>query len=594
MRTKVDARALVAVLALLGAGAQPARAAEGNVHQVYITASSPLEGVRWYTQHMKCQPIADPTDTASCGRVELVFLVQPTQGGTQGTGVNHISFSFPNLPAKMAELEKVGVRGAGVRLQRFPDGALFHDVPGLFKLGFIFDPWGTRIELVEDPETVGFHHVHLSATDPTATLAWYRKMFGGKPSRLKGQVDGLLYDNGVWVLAARQEEGKPASTEGRAVDQVAFVAKDFNQAAADLRKQGLTLKDLPAAKSGAKGALLQGPDNVRVALVEPGFTRVTVVTRGQTPVAAAADPAARAKYTTPKTPWGEPDLQGVYTGNSAHGIPLERPKDLADVNTLTAEQADARRERGTLGSIWGYEREWRDTTIGYVKTAPSTQVAMIIDPPDGRMPAMTTEGMQRAAEARRAAASEEGNPNPGYGLPSGPEDLSPYVRCITRGLPGMMMPSVYNNGLQIFQGPGYVTIQKEMVHETRVIPTKPRPGVAPALTTWLGDSQGRWEGDTLVVETTKFNGRASFRGESANMKLTERFTRIAPDVIEYRFTVDDPTTWTKPWTAMFTFDKDDEQYELVEYACHEGNYGLTNILSGARKREKDQAAGSKK
>jgi catechol 2,3-dioxygenase-like lactoylglutathione lyase family enzyme len=589
----VSARALVAVLALVAAGAETARAAEANVHQVYITASSPSEGVRWYVRHMKCEAVADRTDTAKCGRVDLVFLVQPTMGGTQGTGVNHIGFSFPDLKAKMTELEKVGVRGAGVRLQRFPDGATFHDVPGLFKLGFVFDPWGTRIELVEDPEVTGFHHVHLSAMDPTATLAWYRKMFGGKPARLKGQIDGLLYD-GVWVLAARQEEGKPANTEGRAIDSVAFVVKDFDQASADLRKQGVTfVKQLPASGGGSKkGALLAGPDNVRVAVVEPGFTTMTVVARGSTPAVAAAD--SRGPYTTPRTPWGEPDLQGLYTGNSAHGIPLERPKDLAAVNTLTAEQAEARRERGTLGSIWGYEREWRDTTLGYVKTAPSTQVAMIIDPPDGRLPSLTAEGTRLAEAARRAAASEEGNPNPGYGLPAGPEDLAPFVRCITRGLPGGMMPIVYNNGLQVTQGPGYVTITKEMIHETRVIPTRPRPHVASNLTSWLGDSQGRWEGDTLVIETTNFNGKASFQGSSANMKLIERFTRVAPNVLEYRFTVDDPTTWTKSWTGMMAFDKDDEQYELVEYACHEGNYGIRNILSGARAREKQSQGAAKK
>jgi len=591
--TNVSARALVAVLALAAAGAETARAAEANVHQVYITASSPSEGVRWYVRHMKCEAVADRTDTAKCGRVDLVFLVQPTMGSTQGTGVNHIGFSFPDLKAKMTELEKVGVRGAGVRLQRFPDGATFHDVPGLFKLGFLFDPWGTRIELVEDPDVTGFHHIHLSSTDPTATLAWYRKMFGGKPAKLKGQIDGLSYD-GVWVLAARQEEGKPATTEGRAIDSVAFVVKDFDQAAADLRKQGATIvKQLPASGgSTKKGALIAGPDNVRVAVVEPGFTTMTVVARGSTPVAGAADP--RGPYTTPRTPWGEPDIQGLYTGNSAHGIPLERPKDLASVNNLTAEQAEARRERGTLGSIWGYEREWRDTTLGYVKTAPSTQVAMVIDPPDGRLPSLTAEGTRLAEAARRAAASEEGSANPGYGLPAGPEDLAPFVRCITRGLPGMMMPIVYNNGMQITQGPGYVTITKEMIHETRVIPTKPRTHVASNLTSWLGDSQGRWEGDTLVIETTNFNGKASFQGSSANMKLIERYTRVAPNVLEYRFTIDDPTTWTKSWTAMMAFDKDDEQYELVEYACHEGNYGIRNILSGARAREKQSQGAARK
>jgi hypothetical protein len=211
---------------------------------------------------------------------------------------------------------------------------------------------------------------------------------------------------------------------------------------------------------------------------------------------------------------------------------------------------------------------------------------MVIDPPDGRLPPLTADGLRRAEEARRAAASEETARGGTYGLPQGPEELSSYVRCITRGLPGMMTPSIYNNGLQIVQGPGFVTIQIEMIHETRVIPTKPRPRVGSDLPSWLGDSQGRWEGETLVIETTNFNGRASFRGSSAGMKLVERYTRIAPNVLEYRFTVDDPTTWTKPWTAMFTFDKDDDQYELVEYACHEGNYGMTNILSGARAKEK--------
>src|SRR5207244_11751210 len=127
---------------------------------------------------------------------------------------------------------------------------------------------------------------------------------------------------------------------------------------------------------------------------------------------------------------------------------------------------------------------------------------------------------------------------------------------------------------QIVQGPGFVTIQKEMIHETRVIPTKPREKVGPGLTTWLGDSQGGWDGDTLVVETTNFNGRAPFQQESADMKLTERWTRIGHDQLEYKFTVNDPKIWTKPWTGLLVFDKDDTQYELVEYACHEGNYGM--------------------
>lgn len=147
MTMKPGCGALVAVVALLAAP-DAARAADANVHQIYITTSGPSEGVRWYAQHMKCESIPDRPDAAKCGPVELVFVSQPTQGSTQGTGLNHISFSFPDLKAKMTELEKVGVGGTGVRLQRYPDGATFRDVPGLFKVGFIFDPWGTRIELV--------------------------------------------------------------------------------------------------------------------------------------------------------------------------------------------------------------------------------------------------------------------------------------------------------------------------------------------------------------------------------------------------------------------------------------------------------------
>ena len=348
-----------------------------------------------------------------------------------------------------------------------------------------------------------------------------------------------------------------------------------------MRQRGVEFDEEPAApengRSSAKRAFARGPDNVTVAIVETGFAGV------EAEVVAAVTSGAREPYDTPRTRWGEPDLQGVWTGNAAHGMPLERPADLAAVETLTPDQAAARRERGTLRSIWGYEREWRDTTLGYDKMTPSTRVAMIIDPPDGRLPAMTPEGKRMADKTRQAREQYANVP------PAGPEDLSAYVRCITKGLPGMMMPSIYNNGLQIVQGPGYVAIQKEMIHEARAIPTKARDPLGPKLTSWLGDSQGRWEGDTLVVETTRFNNKASFRGSTANMKLTERFTRIGPAKLEYEFTVDDLTVWTRPWTAMFTFDLDNDQYELVEYACHEGNYGMFNILSGARTRDREAA-----
>ena len=570
--------ALVAAVASLVLSPALARAAD--YHHVHITGASPSEGVRWYTRHLDCEPVADRPDAANCDGVELIFMVQPTMGSTQGTGVNHIGFSYPDLTAKMAELEAVGVRGSGIRLQRFPDGSTVRDVPGLFKIAFIFDPWGTRIEMVEDSDNLGFHHIHLSATDPAATLAWYQDVFGGEPASLKGRLDGLLFGD-VWVLVSEHADGTPATTRGRALDHIGFVVPDLDAAAADMRRKGIVFQEEPTVPEGgrtsAKRAFIVGPDNVRLAVVEIGWAGV-VIERAPEAVTVDAEP-----YTVPRTPWGEPDMQGVWTGNSAHSIPLERALDAAEVDALTPVEAEARRERGTLGSIWGYEREWRDTTLGYVKTAPSTQVAMVIDPPNGRIPPMTAD-----AQARAAAASGRG----GRRSPAeGPEDLSLFVRCITRGVPGMMMPSIYNNGLQIVQGPGHVAIQKEMIHETRVIPTQPRPALGSNLTSWLGTTQGRWEGDTLVVETTNFNGRSPYRGSSENLTLTERFTRLGPTTLEYQFTIDDPSVWTRPWTGMFRFDKDEDQYELVEYACHEGNYGMTNILSGSRAIEQRAAEG---
>ena len=569
-RTRTSVALVAAVATLV---AIPAIARAADYHHVHITASAPSEGVRWYEQHLDCEPVADRSDAADCAGVELVFVVQPAIGSTQGTGVNHIGFSYPDLTAKMAELEAVGVRGSGVRMQRFPDGSTLRDVPGLFKLGFVFDPWGTRIEMVEDPERLGFHHIHLSATDPAATLAWYQDVFGGETASLKGRLDGLLFDD-VWVLVS-EAESIPATTQGRAIDHIGFSVPDLDAAAADMRRKGIVFQTEPEVPEGgrtsAKRAFIVGPDNVRLAVVETGWAGV---------VTARAEVAATdlAPYTVPRTPWGEPDLQGVWTGNSAHSIPLERPVAAAEVDALTPEEAEARRERGTLGSIWGYEREWRDTTLGYVKTAPSTQVAMVIDPPDGRIPPLTAAAAQARAEAAGRGRGGSRTPYPN----EGPEDLPNFVRCITRGLPGMMMPGIYNNGLQIVQGPGHVAVQKEMIHETRVVPTEPRPALGPNLTSWLGTAQGRWDGDTLVVETTNFNGRAPYRGSGENLTLVERFTRLGPTTLEYQFTIDDPTVWTRPWTGMFRFDKDDDQYELVEYACHEGNYGMTNILSGSR------------
>ena len=558
---------LAAVLAVA-----PGLALAADYHHVHVTSSSPAKGVEWYSDHLDCEPLADRDDAASCDGVELVFVPQPTAGGSQGTGVNHIGFSVPDLDAKMAKLEAVGVRGSGVRLQRNDDGTIIRDIPGLFKIAFIFDPWGTRIELVEDEDYLGFHHVHLSATDPEATLAFYRDVMGGEPATMRGMLDGLLFDD-VWLLASQHPEGTtPAATQGRAIDHIAFMVDSLDTEAPVLRQAGVRFQEEPTvppnARTQAKRAFVLGPDSVRIAVVEAGFAGVVT---DLTPVAATD----HGPYDVPRTSWGEPDIQGVWTSNVSHGIPLQRPDGL-DTAELTPEEAVARREGGTLGGIWGYDREWRDTALGFGGGTVSTQVAMVVDPPDGRIPPLTPEGEELAAKADAERRAYTRGPS------AGPEDLTPYVRCITRGLPSMMMPIGYNNGMQIVQGPGFVAITKEMIHETRIIPTEQQPAVGDDVELWLGVPQGRWEGDTLVVTTTNFNGRASYLGSTGDMVLTERYARVGPTTMQYSFTIDDPQVWTRPWTAMFRFDKDDEQYELVEYACHEGNYGMTNILKGSR------------
>jgi catechol 2,3-dioxygenase-like lactoylglutathione lyase family enzyme len=563
--------------ALVSASLLPAAAlaAEADYHHVHLTTSNATEATKWYTEYLDCQPLTDRDDGVDCFGTEVVFESRATLGSSQRTGIDHISFSYADLTTKMDELASIGVGGSGVRLQRFEDGSTLRDAPGLFKYGFIFDPWGTRIELVEDSDTLGFHHIHLSSTDPAATLEWYQERFGGEAAQLRGQLDGLRMGD-IWLLAMQHEGGAPAATAGRAIDHIAFAVASLDPVAGELERANVQFLEQPGVPDGgrtsAKRAIVDGPDHVSLAVVEAGFAGVVSKMDEITDITTELR-----DYTVPRTPWGTPDFQGVWTGDASHGIPLQRPEDVGDAAVLTPEQAAARRERGTLGSIWGYEAEWRDTTLGYVKSAPSRQVAMVIDPPDGRIPARTAEGERLRAEARAARRP----------LPEGPEHLSSWVRCITRSL--VQTPGVYNNGFQVVQGPNHVAMQVEMLHETRIIPTDEGPFVGSDIASWRGDARGRWDGDSLVVEIRNFNGRAPYQGSSDALTMTERYTRTGPDTLEYQFTIDDPKVFTRPWTGMFTYVRDESQYELVEYACHEGNYGMTNILSGSRAKEADAA-----
>ena len=323
-----------------------------------------------------------------------------------------------------------------------------------------------------------------------------------------------------------------------------------------------------------------------------GVAALTVSLGGQTD-GTDTRPAMTKNWKTPRTPWGDPDLQGMYTTDAlGQNVPFERDPKLGTKAWLTQEDADKRRaERrlsiafGSAGDTGNYGTEWRDTE----RARPSAQASLLIDPPDGRLPPRTPEGQKRLAA----------RPDPTQ-RPNGPENFpDPWDRCITRGMPGVMIPNGYANGLQILQVPGSVVLLYEMIHEVRRIPLDGRPHIHKKIGQWWGDARGRWDGDTLVVETTNFNtknlfnghDRSLFNGASENMRLVERFIRTGPDTIDYRFTVEDPTIWTKPFTALVPLqaDRGQNSYEIWEYACHEGNYSMANMLSAARADERAEA-----
>jgi hypothetical protein len=310
----------------------------------------------------------------------------------------------------------------------------------------------------------------------------------------------------------------------------------------------------------------------------------------------AQTPARSAKaWVVPRTSWGDPDLQGNYTNKYETSTPFERPaqfegRTIEDVTAQELAEAVRKRQQDTLdrakflggdpeGRI-GNSAEFRDI----YEIAKGSRPWFVTDPPDGKVPPLTPEGRRRLASARRIVNGNDG-PDP---LPDGPEDLSLWNRCITRGLPGSMLPGVYGNSYRIVQGPGWVGILYEMVHEARVIRLGGNPHVGKGIRLDMGDARGRWDGNTLVVETTNFNERSAFRNANPDaLRLVERFTRTAADRIEWSVTVDDSSTWARPWTFVIPLTVNDAE-PVYEYACHEGNYGLRNILSAARAIEKER------
>jgi hypothetical protein len=309
------------------------------------------------------------------------------------------------------------------------------------------------------------------------------------------------------------------------------------------------------------------------------------------PIAAQA-PTAKA-YTPPRTPDGQPDLQGFWTNTTY--TPLERPKDVTkefftqeEALELAKQAAEVEGEQTEPGTILDVHYDF--TQFGLDRSqggfALNLRTSMIVDPPGGRIPPMTAEGQKRAA-ARAEARKRMG------GATDAVQNQPLSVRCILMDRDGPpMLAGAYNNNYQFVQVPGYVMILVEMLHDVRIIPLDGRPQMPQDVRQMMGSSRGHWEGNTLVVETTNFTDKTAFQGASENMRLIERFTRVAEDAMRYQFTVDDPATWAKPWSAETPWKR--SIGPLFEHACHEGNYGLYNTLAGARAEEKRAAEGANK
>jgi hypothetical protein len=310
------------------------------------------------------------------------------------------------------------------------------------------------------------------------------------------------------------------------------------------------------------------------------------------PAGPAAAQSAATGYAPPRTPWGDPDLQGIWPSTDMVGVPFERPAELAGRVEVSdkefADRAEQARKRAVAdsqefvstdprtGDGTGPPSHWLEWG------KPSRQASLVVTPADGRLPPMTPEGQSRAASLKNTYVMFSGF--------TGYNDLGPYDRCISRGVLGSTFPVIYNNGNQIFQMPGYVVIRYEMIHETRVIPLDGRPHGSSKIRSYMGDARGHWDGNTLVVHTTNFNGRTGAQANgnllmtSDALELTERFTRMGPDTIQYQVTVTDPKTWTRPWGVAFPLRRD-QKYQIFEYACHEGNHAMSNILSASRAEE---------
>jgi hypothetical protein len=289
-------------------------------------------------------------------------------------------------------------------------------------------------------------------------------------------------------------------------------------------------------------------------------------------------------YVAPRTAWGDPDLQGMWPIDKLNGTPVQRPANFGERRLLTDAEFAERVERLSRLNA-RYDEEIAANKMGTGHWAemgePNKLTSLIVEPANGRVPPLTVEGERRSATMTSSWSD----------IPFDTvADFNALDRCITRGLPASMFPFMYNSGIEVMQAPGYVVIRLELVHETRIVPIDGRPALDPEIVQWLGESRGRFEGDTLVIETTNFNGESPMLivgpggkplPTSRELRIVERLTRTADDTIDYEIAVEDPVVLTRPWKAAFPLNRDDD-YRMFEYACHEDNSAIRNFIEASR------------
>lgn len=312
-----------------------------------------------------------------------------------------------------------------------------------------------------------------------------------------------------------------------------------------------------------------------------------------------SSPRTPAGWQHPRTPWGDPDLQGTWPIAHLMSVPLQRPPQYGDRLHFTEEEL-AQQRKAIEEQNQRYAEENAEGRLGMghwvEETEPPVQTSLIVDPPNGQLPPQTEVGKQMSASMGSDWNRE---------VFDSVADFGTWNRCITRGLPNGMFPNPYNNGIQILQAPGYVVISMEMIHESRIVPLGGMPRLDSEVKQWLGSSRGHWEGNTLVVETTNFNGQTSMtdvptrgspidpRASSTSMKIVERFERTGDDTLTYTVTISDPITQTADWTVRVPWKRDDS-YQFFEYACHEDNSAIRNFITSSRAKRAQEAAARKK